>query len=211
VQNIGGIGNLTAIPASAGAEQVRAFDTGPGNMVIDALCEKLFGSAFDHQGKLAAKGSVLSAVLAEQMKNPFFRRKGPRTAGREEFGREFASGFLKQCGPAKPHDVLATATALTARSIAAAVRALSKQNQYHDLFVSGGGTLNLALMGMIRREVAGFGLEVSPTDAAGVPSQAKEAVAFALLAYQSWHRDSSNISGATGARREVILGKVSYA
>ncbi len=211
VQNIGGIGNLTAIPAAAGAEQVCAFDTGPGNMVIDALCEKLFGEAFDNQGKLAAKGNVLPAVLAEQMKNPFFRRRGPRTAGREEFGREYVSAFLKQCGSAKPHDVLATATALTARSIAAAVRALSKQNQYRDLFVSGGGTRNLTLMEMIRREVAGVGVEVSPTDAVGIPSQAKEAVAFAVLAYQSWHRDASNIPGATGAEREVILGKVSYA
>jgi len=210
VQNIGGIGNLTAIPASASAEQVCAFDTGPGNMVIDALCEKLFGVAFDDRGKLAAKGSVLPAVLAEQMKNPFFRRRGSRTAGREDFGREFVAAFLKRCGNAKPHDVLATATALTARSIAMAVRSLSTKDQYRDLFVSGGGTRNLTLMEMIRREVAGLGVEVSLTDAVGVPSQAKEAIAFAVLAYQSWHREPSNLPGATGAGREVILGKVSY-
>ena len=129
VQNIGGIGNLTAIPAAASPEQVRAFDTGPGNMVIDALCEKLFGTAFDDRGELAAKGNVLGAVLAEQMKHPFFRRKGPRTAGREEFGREYMQQFLKQCGRASKHDVLATATALTARSIAEAVRGLSKRDQ----------------------------------------------------------------------------------
>jgi anhydro-N-acetylmuramic acid kinase len=211
VQNIGGIGNLTAIPAAAGPEQVRAFDTGPGNMVIDALCEKLFGAAFDDQGKLAAKGHVLRAVLADRMKAPFFRRKGPRTAGREEFGREYAQQFLKQCGRAGSHDVLATATALTARSIGEAVRGLAKKERYHDLFVSGGGTRNLTLMQMIRDEVAGLGIGVLPTDAAGVPSQAKEAVAFAVLAYQSWHRQASNIPGATGAGREVILGKVSYA
>jgi anhydro-N-acetylmuramic acid kinase len=91
------------------------------------------------------------------------------------------------------------------------VRGLAKKNRYHDLFVSGGGTRNLTLMEMIRREVSGFGMEVLPTDAEGVPSQAKEAVAFAVLAYQSWHRETSNVPGATGAKREVILGKVSYA
>jgi anhydro-N-acetylmuramic acid kinase len=211
VQNIGGIGNLTAIPAAAKSEQVRAFDTGPGNMVIDAVCEKLFGTAFDDRGRFAAMGNVLPAVLAEQMKHPFFRRKGPRTAGREEFGREYVAGFLKQCGRANKHDVLATATAVAARSIGEAVRKLAKIDRYHDLFVSGGGTRNLTLMKMLRSEVAGLGIEVLPTDAAGIPSQAKEAVAFAVLAYQSWHRKPSNVPGATGAGREVILGKVSYA
>ncbi len=211
VQNIGGIGNLTAIPAAANSEQVRAFDTGPGNMVIDAVCEELFGTAFDDRGRFAAMGNVLPAVLAEQMKHPFFRRKGPRTAGREEFGREYVAAFLKQCGRANKHDVLATATAVTARSIGEAVRKLAKTDRYHDLFVSGGGTRNLTLMKMLRSEVAGLGIEVLPTDAAGIPSQAKEAVAFAVLAHQSWHRKPSNVPGATGAGREVILGKVSYA
>jgi anhydro-N-acetylmuramic acid kinase len=211
VQNIGGIGNLTAIPAAANAAQVHAFDTGPGNMVIDAVCEKLFGTAFDDRGKFAAHGNVLPAVLANLMNNPFFRRKGPRTAGREEFGREYVSEFLKQCARANKHDVLATATALTARSIGKAVRSLAKTDRYDDLFVSGGGTRNLTLMAMIRAEVATLGIDVLPTDAAGVPSQAKEALAFAVLAYQSWHRKTSNVPGATGADREVILGKVSYA
>jgi anhydro-N-acetylmuramic acid kinase len=219
VQNIGGIGNLTAIPAAARPEQVRAFDTGPGNMVIDALCEKLFGKPFDKAGKLAARGKVLSAVLDAEMKEPFFRRSSrnslrnpcPRTAGREQFGREYVDRFLQRCGSAASHDVLATATALTARSIGEAVRGLAKKDRYHDLFVSGGGTRNLTLMAMIRNEVAGLGIEVSPTDAAGVPSQAKEAIAFAVLAYQSWQRETSNLPGATGASREVILGKLSYA
>jgi anhydro-N-acetylmuramic acid kinase len=210
VQNIGGIGNLTAIPAGGQATEVRAFDTGPGNMVMDAVCEQLFGKSFDDRGKLAAKGAVLDAVLAAQMKLPFFHRTGPRTAGREEFGREFVSQFVEQCGRARKHDILATATALTARSIGLAVRKLSKQNTYHDLFVSGGGTRNLTLMQMLRNEVAVLDISVLPSDAVGVPSQAKEAIAFALLAYQTWHRKPSNVPQATGARREAILGKVSY-
>ncbi len=211
VQNIGGIGNLTAIPAGARPGQLRAFDTGPGNMVIDAVCERLFGIPFDDAGGLAAKGHVLETVLEERMEAPFFKRRGPRTAGREEFGREYVVEFLKQCGTADKHDVLATATALTARSIGKAIRALSQESKYHDLFVSGGGTRNLTLMEMIRSEVAGLKMDVMTTDAAGVPSQAKEAIAFAVLAYQTWHRHPANVPGATGAAREVVLGKVSYA
>lgn len=210
VQNIGGIGNLTAIPAGAHAGQVRAFDTGPGNMVIDAVCERLFSKPFDNCGRLAAKGTVLDAVLAKELRLPFFHSMGPRTAGREEFGREFVHQFVKQCGRAAGQDILATATALTARSIGAAVRKLSKRGQYHDLFISGGGTRNLTLMTMIRAEIATLGMTVLPTDAIGVPSQAKEAIAFALLAYQTWHRKASNLPAATGATREVILGKVCY-
>jgi anhydro-N-acetylmuramic acid kinase len=211
VQNIGGIGNLTAIPAAAGPEQVRAFDTGPGNMVMDAVCEKLFGKPFDDRGQLAASGNVLETVLAEQMKHRFFLQQGPRTAGREQFGREYVREFLKSCRRADKHDVLATATALTARSIGDAVRKLSQESKYHDLFVSGGGTRNQTLMKMIQREVEGLGISVAASDAAGVPSQAKEAIAFAVLAYQTWHHETSNIPGATGAARPVVLGKVSYA
>ena len=213
--NIGGIANLTAIPAGARAEQVRAFDTGPGNMVIDAVCQELFALPMDKGGKLAAKGKVLEHVVAGAMKDGFFRREGrrpdaPRTAGREQFGREYVRQFLQSCGKADKHDIAATATALTARAIGEAVHGLSSKERYHDLFVSGGGTRNRTLMAMIRDEVAGVGMDVSTTDAAGVPSQAKEAIAFAVLAYQSWHRQGGNLPGATGARRGVILGKISY-
>jgi anhydro-N-acetylmuramic acid kinase len=210
VLNIGGIANLTAIPAAATPAQVRAFDTGPGNMVMDALCEKFFGVPFDKGGKLAAQGTVLQEVLASTMKHEFFRRKGPRTAGREEFGREFAAEFATRCGKSAKHDVLATATALTARSIANAVKKLSRGEHYHELFVSGGGTRNLTLIAMLRHELSTLDIAILPTDAAGVPSQAKEAIAFAVLAYQTWLRRPSNVPGATGARRDAILGKVSY-
>lgn len=210
VLNLGGIANLTAIPAAATPDQVRAFDTGPGNMVIDALCEQLFGKPLDRGGRLAACGSVLEAPLLAALRHPFFRRHGPRTAGREEFGRGFAAAFLKSCGKAAPRDVLATATMLTARSVASAARQLARESQYHDLFVSGGGTRNTTLMTMLARELAPLHLKIQPTDAAGIPSQSKEALAFAVLAYQTWQRRPSNIPGATGAARPVILGQVSY-
>ena len=121
VQNIGGIANLTAIPAGAAASRVVAFDIGPGNMVIDAVVEKLFGKAFDRDGRIAASGKMLEKVIGRVLQRHFFRRKPPKTAGREEFGREFVGDFLRQCTGCRRQDVVATATALTAKSIADAV------------------------------------------------------------------------------------------
>ena len=122
VQNLGGIANLTAIPPRAQPEQVIAFDTGPGNMVIDAVTEHLFGKPYDRNGRLAARGEPIERVLRELLKHPFFRQKPPKTAGREQFGRDFVRGFLRLCRRADQHDIVATATALTARSIGIAVR-----------------------------------------------------------------------------------------
>jgi len=150
-------------------------------------------------------------VLAAELRHPFFRRRGARTTGREEFGRHFAERFLVACGKAAPQDVMTTATALTARSIAQSLRGLQRQHKYHDLFVSGGGTRNHALMAMLSDEATALGLSVAHTDQLGIPSQAKEALAFAVLAYQTWLGEPSNVPAATGARRLAILGKVSRA
>jgi anhydro-N-acetylmuramic acid kinase len=213
VQNIGGIANLTAIPANAPPEQVIAFDTGPGNMVIDAVMERGFGKSFDRDGRIAARGKVLEPVVAWTLRDASFRRRPPKTAGREQFGREFVAEFLRRCGRAKKEDVVATATALTARSIGEALRrfvASKKSARYRDYIVSGGGANNSALMRMIAAETGPLGLRVRTTDEFGLPSEAKEAVAFAVMAYQTWHREPSNIPSATGARRPAVLGKVSY-
>src|SRR5208282_134345 len=141
VQNIGGIANLTAIPAGGSVKQVTAFDTGPGNMVIDAVTGQLFGKPYDRDGRIAAAGAVLEPVISDFLRQPFFRRKPPKTAGREEFGREFAQQFIKRCGRASKADVVATATALTARSIADALRrfVLPRRGRFRELVVSGGG------------------------------------------------------------------------
>jgi anhydro-N-acetylmuramic acid kinase len=208
VQNIGGIANLTAIPAAAAAEEVVAFDTGPGNMVMDALAERLFGLPCDRDGRIAARGRVLESVLGEILRRPFFRRPPPKTAGREEFGREFAEDFLRRCGRARKQDVVATATALTARSIAAAI-ARFLPGRYAELIVSGGGARNPTLMRLLAE--AAPRLRLRRSDEFGLPSQAKEAAAFALLAYQTWRHRAGNIPSATGAARPAILGKISYA
>lgn len=216
VQNLGGIANLTAIPPRTLPEDVVAFDTGPGNMVIDAVTEHLFERPFDRNGRIAARGEPIERVLQQLLCNPFFRQKPPKTAGREQFGREFARELLRLCRRADEHDIVATATALTARSIGVAVRKfvlplVEPPVRFREFVVSGGGTNNLTLMRMIREELAPLKMRVRTSDDFGLPSQAKEAVAFAMLAYQTWRHLPSNIPSATGAERPAILGKVSYA
>jgi anhydro-N-acetylmuramic acid kinase len=213
VQNIGGIANLTAIPADASARQVTAFDTGPGNMVIDAVTDRLFGEPYDRDGQAAASGAVLEPVVSGILREPFFRRQPPKTAGREEFGREFARQFIKHCGRAGKADVVATATALTARSIADAISrfVLPRRGHFREFVVSGGGANNPTLLAMLANELRPLHLTIRASDEFGLPSEAKEAAAFALMAYETWHRSPSNIPSATGARRLAILGKISYA
>jgi anhydro-N-acetylmuramic acid kinase len=212
VQNIGGIANLTAIPAAATAKQVLAMDTGPGNMVIDAVMDRLFDRPFDHDGNVAASGVVLEHVVEDLLRTPFFVRKPPKTAGREEFGREFVSDFMRRCRRSRKQDIVATATALTARSVADALHefVIKGKSEFAELIVSGGGAKNATLLSMLSVAIAKLGLRLRLSDEFGLPSEAKEAVAFALLAFQTWHRQPSNIPSATGASRPAILGKVSY-
>jgi anhydro-N-acetylmuramic acid kinase len=211
VQNIGGIANLTALPGGASAKQVVAFDTGPGNMVIDAVTDQLFGKPYDRDGRIAASGVVLDHVVTDLLRLPFFRRKPPKTAGREEFGREFARDFIRRCGRVDRRDVVATATALTARSIADTLRRfVVRRGKFREFIVSGGGTKNPTLLAVLTNELKPLGLQVRLSDEFGIPSEAKEAVAFALLAYQTWRRQPANVPSATGATRAVVLGKISY-
>ena len=242
-QNIGGIANLTAISAGASLNQIIAFDTGPGNMVIDQLTDQLFAKSFDRDGRIAASGRVLEPVRVRFLQGRFFRQSPPKSAGREEFGREFAREFLRAC--ASPHslnsakggaggvwnrarntaslakrrvtsgindrDVIATATALTASSIRDAIeRFVLPRGSFSELIVSGGGAKNPTLMAWLANEVRDLGLRLRSSDEFGIPSEAKEAVAFALLAFETWNRRPSNVPAATGARRAVVLGKISY-
>lgn len=212
VQNIGGIANLTSIPAGASSRQVIAFDTGPGNMLIDAVMERLFHKPYDRGGRVAASGMVLHRVVANVLRQSFFRQKPPKTAGREEFGREFAEEFVRRCGRVAPRDIVATATALTAESIADSLQrfVLTKPGAYREFIVSGGGAKNSALMRMLDAELRPLALKIRSSDEFGLPSDAKEAATFALLAYETWKRRPSNVPSATGAGKPAILGKISY-
>jgi anhydro-N-acetylmuramic acid kinase len=297
LQNIGGIANLTAIPAGAPPHEVVAFDSGPGNMIVDWLAQKLFGRKFDRGGALAARGNILEAVLKEALQNPYFRLPPPKTAGREQFGREYAAKFLAACRRASknPEDALATATALTAETIArsyarfvlpkmmtsgakaptdgialaarlkscpdtsclygenlsasAKISRVSSRSSYRlkpvpinlkpehynqkreyykpkpehlraeanprhtpvDYIVSGGGAHNRALMAMLDERLAPLRCKLATSDALGLPAEAKEAAAFALLAWQTWNHLPANVPAATGASRPAILGQVTYA
>jgi len=213
VQNIGGIANFTAIPANASPQRVLAFDTGPGNMVIDAVTHRLFDKAYDRDGRIAGSGAVLDNVISDVLRGPFFRRKPPKTAGREQFGREFTQEFIRRCGRVNKRDIVATATALTARSIADAIRrfVVRRTATYRDFIVSGGGASNPTLMPMLANELRPLGLQIRSSDEFGLPAEAKEAAAFALLAFQTWNRKPSSLPSATGAKRPAILGKISYA
>ena len=216
LQNIGGIANLTGIPAGADARRVIAFDTGPGNMVIDALAQELFQKPFDRGGSIAGGGVVIAPALSRALRNPYFALKPPRTAGREQFGREYASSFLAACRKhsRKPEDALATATALTAESITQSYKryvypAMNKTGV--DYIVSGGGALNTTSMKMFTQRLAPLGCHLTSTVHHGLPVEAKEAAAFALLAWQTWHHLPGNVPSATGATRPVVLGQVTYA
>jgi anhydro-N-acetylmuramic acid kinase len=215
LQNIGGIANLTAIPAGAAADSVVAFDTGPGNMVIDWLAQEFFNKKFDRNGSFAARGSVLAPVLANALRNPYFTLKPPRTAGREQFGREYAAKFLAVCRrySEKPEDALATATALTAETIARSYKMFARRGMKGsavDYIVSGGGARNATLMAMLAQRLGPLGCDLAASEEFGLPAEAKEAAAFALLAWQTWHHLPGNVPRATGAARPAILGQVTY-
>ncbi len=216
LQNIGGIANLTAIPAGAGPDKLIAFDTGPGNMVIDWLAQTLFGRKYDRGGAIAAKGSVLAPVLSAALLHSYFKLQPPKTAGREQFGRAYAAEFLAACRKhsRNPQDAITTATALTAETIARSysrfVRAKMKGHEV-DFILSGGGARNKTLVAMLDARLGPMGCALSMSERFGMPAEAKEAAAFALLAWQTWHQLPGSVTAATGAKRAVVLGQISYA
>jgi anhydro-N-acetylmuramic acid kinase len=215
LQNIGGIANMTAIPPAADSSQVLAFDSGPGNMLIDALMVELYRKPLDAEGAIAAAGTVLQQVLEKALRHRFFGKQPPKTAGREQFGREYAAAFLRECRAVckRKQDAVATATALTSRSIAEAYVRFAAERMNGapvDYIVSGGGARNLTLMRQLAELLKPHGCRVAASDRFGLPAEAKEAAAFALLAWQTWHRRPGNMASATGAKRPAILGQVTY-
>lgn len=204
--NIGGIANVTYIPAGAKPEDVIAFDTGPGNMVVDALAAVATGGRrnFDRDGKIAERGRVRRDLLDRLLEHPFFRLKPPKSAGREQFGKEFVAGLLAT--RLRIEDLVATATALTAATVAQSMYRFT--GHVDELIVSGGGARNPQMMAYL----AAFLPKTAVTTSAdyGVDVGAKEAIAFAILAYETWRKKPSNLPSATGARHPVILGKLTF-
>ncbi len=205
LQNIGGIGNATVIPRNGQLEQLTAFDTGPGNMIIDELCRRFYGQEYDRDGAHGANGQVDQKVLAKLLQHSYFAKPFPKTTGREEFGTEYVTKILSKYQLA-PDDWIATATALTAETIAQAVRQFADGQT--ELIVGGGGSYNPTLVKMIKMALPNINVMIQ--EDLGYSSDAKEAIAMTILGNQTLQRQPSNVPSATGASKPVILGKVTY-
>ena len=209
--NLGGIANLTLLPPACGIDEIRAFDSGPGNMVIDALVRRLEADSpgFDAGGRLALSGRPIPALLESLLADPYFRREPPKSAGREQFGEAFAERMLAAAGSAGTADLVCTAAELTARTAGDAVlRHTETSPNWDRLLVSGGGVHNAYLMRRLQELLPD--MKVAATDSMGIPADAKEAIGFAVLANETIELAAGNVPSATGARHPAILGKVTY-
>lgn len=207
VLNLGGIANLTLLP-DEDPDHVRGFDTGPGNMVLDTIA-RMEGQPFDRDGAGARRGRVVDEALASAMSHPFFARRAPKSAGREEFGEPFARELeraVRERGGSRD-DALATATELTARTVTGALRAETPDGvRWREVLVGGGGAENGALMEALRRALAP--IAIRPTDEVGVPAGAREALAFAILAAYRMRGLPNTLPRCTGASRAVSAGAI---
>ena len=207
IVNLGGIGNVTYLPAGTALTAVRAFDTGPGNMVLDALTHRLSDGrlSMDRNGRLASKGTVDLALLNTMLAHPFLKKRPPKSTGREEFGGRFIARILKAARRSiRPEDLLATASLFTAVSVGLARRWLP--GKVEEVIVAGGGAHNRSVM-------ADLAAVFNPTpvkrlDDLGWDSRAFEAIAFALFAYQTMNGVCTNVPSVTGAAHPVVLGQI---
>jgi anhydro-N-acetylmuramic acid kinase len=205
--NIGGISNITVLPRNCGVAEVTAFDTGPGNMVIDALMKTCFGKPFDRGGKVAAGGTVHPGLLRWMMRHPYFAERPPKSTGREMFGESFVKELLRRGRTLRRADLVATATAWTALAVFDQYRRfVRRRTPVATLLVSGGGSRNTTLMEALRKHFEG--VRVASTSDSGVPAREKEAICFAVLANETIAGNPANIPGATGARRPTVLGVI---
>ena len=230
--NLGGIANITVIPAAARPEQILAFDTGPANMLIDALVTHFSHGRqrFDENARLASRGRSLPGIIDELMRDPYLRIAPPKSTGREYYGRGYVEKVLAlgRRHRARPGDLIRAATIFTALSVVDALnRFVLRKTKIHQIIISGGGARNPLIMAQLAASLRSVGAQhvapqlgkisantnilVFPSSDLGIPVDAKEAFAFALLAYETFHQRPANLPSATGARGPAILGKIAYA
>jgi len=212
--NLGGIANITVLPRAAKPQKVFAFDTGPANMLIDALVSHFTRGRhrFDKNATLAAQGRSIPALLDDLMRDPYLKLAPPKSTGREYYGHVYVKKILAlgRRHRAKPNDLIRAATIFTALSVVDALnRFVLPKTKIDQLIVSGGGAHNPLILAQLAAALPG--IEVLPSSRLGIPVDAKEALAFAILAYETFHRRPANLPSATGARGPAILGKISYA
>ncbi len=210
ILNIGGIANLTWLPAGCGEDDVLAMDTGPGNMIADSLMRRFFGREFDEGGAVARTGRVNADLLSWMFSHPFFARKAPKSTGREAFGGRFLENFLqiaRDLELASPADLVATASEFTVRGIARAASILASPERKPVLYIGGGGAKNLFFTEGLRHSLSGA--VIRPFDELGMPAAARESVCFAVLANEWLHGNATNLPRVTGASRKTLLGSFS--
>lgn len=206
--NIGGIGNLTVLPRGCASGDVVAFDTGPGNMLVDALMQRFFGEKYDAGGNIAAGGRVIPRLLRELTTHPYLRRRPPKSTGREEFGEDTVRQILRTAKGEKRADIIRTVSAITPFAVYDSYRRfIAKAARVDEVIVSGGGARNLFFLCELQRLFAGA--VVRTADEFGLSGDAKEAICFAILANETLHGNCANLPRVTGARRPVVLGVIS--
>lgn len=210
LQNIGGIGNATIIPKNCKLNDVFAFDTGPGNMIIDEITYRLTGIPYDKGGQLAQKGKIIEHMLKELMEHEYILRCPPKSTGREMFGYQFVDKILEQHSNESKEDIISTATMFTAKSIEYNYRNfIMPKVKIDEIIIGGGGSYNNTLLRMIRESMREC--KVLTQEDLGFSSDSKEAIAFAILANETLNGNFSNVPTATGANQRVILGSITPA
>jgi len=212
LQNIGGIANVTILPKNCGINDVIAFDTGPGNMIIDRITELVTNNTqhFDEGGKLAERGKIHDSLLAALLAHPYLSKPPPKTTGREEFGISFADNLYKDATHSgiKDLDILATVTTFTARTIADSYKQwILPKHHLSEVILSGGGSHNDTLIKFLRQYLEPT-IQIHSINKFSISPNTKEALAFAILANETISYNPNNIPSATGAREAVIMGKI---
>lgn len=209
LQNIGGIGNVTVLPKKGDTKKVIAFDIGPGNMMIDEAVRTFYGKKYDTDGYYARQGNLIPSLAAELKEHPYFNLEIPKTTGREMFGEHFTKSILEKYHSCEPNDLIHTFTWFTAYSIAYHYKKyLISEYGLKKCIIGGGGAYNSYLLELIRNEIPE--VTVMTQEEHGFSSEAKEALAFVILGNQTYHRSPSNVPSATGAKKSVILGQITY-
>ncbi|EEM77708.1 Anhydro-N-acetylmuramic acid kinase [Bacillus thuringiensis serovar pondicheriensis BGSC 4BA1] len=211
LQNIGGISNVTVIPSQQSDQNVIAFDTGPGNMIIDEVCQRLFQLPYDQNGEIAKQGRVVDEILTYCMSHPFLKMNPPKSTGREQFGEKFVSELLKRFEKHSKENILTTVTMFTVNSIVHHYKKfILPYYEIDEVILGGGGSYNSTLVEMLRNGLKDENCAIFIQEDIGYSSEAKEAIAFAILANETHHRNPSNVPSATGAKQSVVLGNITF-
>ena len=205
--NIGGIANITLLPKGCGEQDVVAFDTGPGNMLVDQLMKILFDKDFDKNGVVASSGTIRKEILEYLMNDEFIKSSPPKSTGRERYGDEFTRKILEKFAGYSREDLIATVTEFTAAAVHESFKVfLSGKGGLEELYVSGGGVHNQSMMDSLRQHFVGT--EVREAESLGISSDAKEAICFAVLANETISGNATNLPQVTGASKATVLGKI---